>query len=197
MRQNRKIAAIGAVVVGVAIPIISFLMDAIGLGIDIVQGWPTFLVKKTDRFSCELRPDTERGEYVWTVMYDNGKKKQPWLGIVIPMGGGWSPERRCQEIEKRLENFRQDGLVSLGYRDDPNTPQQQVLCVKTKLTADGCPLLMTLDVGTDGYQALRDTTKALRNGRSFYQSANSDFSGESRVVYLETFLAEEDKLAGK
>ncbi|MGD1713061.1 hypothetical protein [Hydrocoleum sp. CS-953] len=44
---------------------------------------------------------------------------------------------------------------------------------------------------------MRDTTKALRNGESFYQSANSGSSGESRVVYLETFLAEEDKLAGK
>ncbi|NET29396.1 MAG: hypothetical protein F6K01_29940 [Okeania sp. SIO1I7] len=172
-------------------------MDAVGLGINIVQGRPTFLVKKTDRFSCEERRDTERGEFVWTVMYDDGKKKQPWLGMVIPMGGGWSPERRCQEIERRLENYRQDGLVFLGYRDDPNTPQQQVLCVKTKLTAYGCPLLMTLDVGTDGYEALRDTTKALRNGKSFYQSANSGYSGESRFVYLETFLAEEDKLAGE
>ena len=150
---------------------------------------------KTDRFSCELRQDTNKE--VWTVMYDNDDKKQPWLGIVITMGGGWSPERRCQEIERRLENFREDGLVSLGYRDDPNTPQQQVLCVKTKSSGENCPLLMTLDVVTDGYQALRATTKALTNEDVYYQSANSDFSGESRVVYLETFLAEEDKLAGK
>ncbi|NES01544.1 MAG: hypothetical protein F6K22_01030 [Okeania sp. SIO2F4] len=130
-------------------------------------------------------------------MYYDGEKKQPWLGMVIPMGGGWTPKRQCQEIEKRLENFRQDGLVFLGYRDNPNTPQQQVLCVKTKLSSDSCPLLITLDVGTDSYQALRDTTKALRNGESCYQSANSNSSGESRVVYLETFLAQEDKLAGK
>ncbi|NEO52391.1 MAG: hypothetical protein F6K54_04440 [Okeania sp. SIO3B5] len=193
MQQNGKIAAIGGVILVVVIPIIGFLMQAVGLGINIVQGWPTFFVKKTDRFSCELRPDTERGKDVWTVMYDDNKSKQPWLGMVIPMGRVWSPERRCQEIEKRLENFREDGLVSLGYRDDPNTPQQQVLCVKTKLSGDGCPLLMTLDVGTDGYQALRDTTKALRNGRSFYQLANSGSSEKSPVVYLETFLAEEDK----
>ncbi len=197
MRRNGKIAAIGAAVVTIGIPVISFLMDAVGLGIDIVQGLPTVFVKKTDRFSCELRQDINKGKEVWTVMYDNGKKKQPWLGMVIPMGGGWSPQRRCQEIEKRLESFRQDGLVSLGYRDDPNTPQQQVLCVKTKLSGDACPLLMTLDVGTDGYQALRATTKALRNGRHFEQSANSGSSRESRVVYLETFLAKEDKLAGK
>ncbi len=163
MRGNGKIAAIGAAVIGVAVPAISFLMDAVGLGIDIVQGLPTVFVKKTDRFSCELRQDTNKGKEVWTVMYDNGKKKQPWLGMVIPMGGGWSPERRCQEIERRLESFRQDGLVSLGYRDDPNTPQQQILCVNTELSGDSCPLLMTLDVGTDGYQALRATTKALKN----------------------------------
>ncbi len=197
MRRNGKIAAIGAAVVGVAIPIISFLMDAVGLGIDIVKGRSTVLVKKADRFSCELRQDTKKGKQVWTVMYENDEKKQPWLGMVITMGGVWSPERRCQEIEKRLENFREDGLVSLGYRDDPNTPQQQVLCVNTELSGDSCPLLMTLDVGTDGYQALRATTKALRNGRYFEQSANSGSSRESRVVYLETFLAKEDKLAGK
>ncbi|MGD1703820.1 COP23 domain-containing protein [Dapis sp. BLCC M229] len=154
-------------------------------------------MKKTDRFSCELRQDTNKGKEVWTVMYDNDKKKQPWLGMVIPMGGGWSPERRCQEIERRLENFREDGLVSLGYRDDPDTPQQQVLCVKTKSSGENCPLLMTLDVGMDGYEAFRATTKALKNEDVFYQSANSGSFGESRVVYLETFLAEEDKLTGK
>ncbi|NER08113.1 MAG: hypothetical protein F6K17_39000 [Okeania sp. SIO3C4] len=117
--------------------------------------------------------------------------------MVIPMGGGWTPERRCKEIEKRLENFRQDGLVSLGYRDDSNTPQQQVLCVKTRLSGDACPLLMTLDVGTDGYEALRETAKALINEDVFYQSANPGSPGKSPVVYLETFLAEEDQLAGR
>ena len=196
MRRNRKIAAIGAAV-GLTISVISLLMDMGNLGINIVRGRSSSVIEITDRFSCELRRDTERGEYVWTVMYDDGNKKQPWLGMVIPMGGVWTPERRCQEIEKRLESFREDGLVSLGYRDDPNTPQQQVLCVKTKLSGESCPLLMTLDVGTDGYQALRHTTKALRNGGSFYQSANSDSSGESLEVSLETFLADEDKLAGR
>ena len=196
MRRNRKIAAIAGAA-GLIISAISLLVDMGNLGINIVRGSSPSIIEKTDRFSCEERRDTERGEFVWTVMYDNDKKKQPWLGMVITMGGGWSPERRCQEIEKRLENFREDGLVSLGYRDDPNTPQQQVLCVKTKSSGENCPLLMTLDVGTDGYEALRATTKALRNGSYFDQSANSDFSGESRVVYLETFLAEEDKLAGK
>ncbi|NEP77295.1 MAG: hypothetical protein F6K39_03385 [Okeania sp. SIO3B3] len=172
-------------------------MSAVSLRIAFLQGWPPFLVRKTDRFSCELRPDTEIGKDVWTVMYDNDKGKQPWLGMVIPMGRGWSPERRCQEIEKRLENFREDGLISLGYRDNPNTPQQQVLCVKTKLSGDGCPLLITLDVGMDGYQALRDITKALRNGTSSYHSSNSDSSRELGKVSLTTLLAEEDKEAGK
>lgn len=195
MRQNRKIVAIvGAA--GLIISAISLLVDMSSLGMNVMQSLSPFLVKKTDRFSCELRPDTERGKDVWTVMYDDGKKKQPWLGMVIPMGGSWTPERRCQEIEKRLENFRQDGLISLGYRDDSHTPQQQVLCVKTNLSGDSCPLLMTLDVDTDGYQALRETTKALRNENIFHQSSNSDFSGESPVVFLEPFLAEEDKLPG-
>ena len=187
MRRNRKIAAIGAAV-GLTISVISLLMDGVGLGINIVQGWPPFLVKKTDRFSCELRQDTNKGKEVWTVMYDNGKKKQPWLGMVISMGGGWTPARRCEKIEERLEYFRKDGLLFLEYRKDPNTPKQRVICVKTKLSGNSCPLLLTLDAGVDGYQAMGDMTKALRNGTTVYQNAegklaNSNFSRESPVVF--------------
>ena len=202
MKRNGKIAGILALIVGTAIPIIGFLMQAVGLGIDIVKGRPTFFVKKTDRFSCELRPDTERRKDVWTVMYDNNKGQQPWLGMVITMGGGWSPERRCQEIEERLEDFRKDGLFSIEYRQDPNAPEQEVICAKTKLSGDSCPLLLTLDVGVDGYKELREMTEALRNGTTVYQNsegklANSNFSRESPVVYLQPFLAKEDRLAGK
>ena len=202
MQQNGKIAGIGTVVLVVLIPILGILIDAVGLGIDIRQSWPTFFVKKTDRFSCELRPDTNKGEEVWTVMYDNGKKKLPWLDMVIPMGGGWSPAKRCEEVERRLEYFRKDGLDSLEYRKDPKTPEQEVICVKTKLSGDSCPLLLTLDVGVDGYQAMGDMTKALRTGKTVEQNskgklANSNFSKESPVVYLQPFLAKEDRLAGK
>ncbi|NEQ41864.1 MAG: hypothetical protein F6K40_39070 [Okeania sp. SIO3I5] len=177
-------------------------MDGVSLGIDIVQGWPRFLVKKTDRFSCELQPNAERKEDVWTVVYDNDKGKQPWLGMVISMGGGWTPAKRCEAIEERLEDYRKDGLLSLYYRNDPNTPGQQVICAKTKLSGDGCPLLLTLNKEVDGYTALGDITKALWDGTSVYhngdgKSVNSDFSRESPVIHLQPFLATEDRLVEK
>ncbi|NET43299.1 MAG: hypothetical protein F6K15_15945 [Okeania sp. SIO2B3] len=177
-------------------------MSAVSLRIAFLQGWPRFLVKKTDRFSCQLQPDEKRKKDVWTVMYDDNKAKQPWLGIVKSMGEDWDPAERCGEIEKRLENYRKDGIISLEYRQDPNTPKQEVICAKTELSGDGCPLLLTLDVGVDGYNALREMTEALRSSETFDQnsegkSANSNFSKESPVVYLQPFLAKEDRLAGR
>lgn len=202
MEQNGKIAGIGALILVVVIPIISLLIDGVSLGIDIAQGWPRLFVKKTDRFSCELKSDAERKKNVWTVMYDNNKGKQPWLGIVIPLGRDWTPAERCERIEERLEDYRKDGLLSLDYRNDPDTPEQQVICAKTQLSGNGCPLLLTLDEGVDGYTALRDMTEAFRNSTTVYhntdgQSANSDFSRESPVIYLQPFLAKEDRLVKK
>ena len=155
------------------------------------------LVKET-RFWCEQRLDN--GKDIWTVMYDNDKgTPQPWLGMVIPMGGGWTEANRCDAIANRLENFRQDGLQKIDFRSDPNTPRQEVICVKTKLSGEGCPLLLTLDVGADGYEALRDITQGLRNGAIVYQndgdalSANARFSRESPIIYLTPYLAAEDR----
>lgn len=169
--------------------------------------WVTFaeskeeklVVEKTDRFWCELKLDPNRGKDIWTVMYDNDKGIQPWLGMVIPMGGGWTEAKRCDAIADRLENFRQDGLQAIDFRSDPNTPRQEVICVKTQLSGEGCPLLLTLDVDVDGYGALRDITGGLRKGAIVYQSdsdavaANSRFSRESPIIYLTPYLAAEDR----
>ncbi|MEM1168782.1 MAG: COP23 domain-containing protein [Cyanobacteria bacterium P01_H01_bin.35] len=205
MRLNRNVVAVAGVGVGVGVASliisgISLLVDIGSLGINAFQSRSPYLVKKTDRFSCELQPDAEKD--VWTVMYDDNKVKQPWLGIVKSMGEDWHPAERCGEIERRLENYRKDGLFSLEYRQDPNTPKQQVICAKTKLSGDGCPLLLTLDVGVDGYEALREMTEALRSSKTFDQNsegklANYNFSEESPVIYLQPFLAKEDRLAGK
>ncbi|MEM1170631.1 MAG: COP23 domain-containing protein [Cyanobacteria bacterium P01_H01_bin.35] len=203
MRLNQNTVAVAGIGVGVAgliIAGISLLVDMGSLGLNVVQSQPSsnVRVKQTDRFSCELREETN----IWTVMYDNGKKKQPWLEIEKTMGGGWSTPRRCDKIQERLEYYRKDGLLSLEYRNDPNTPKQQVICAKTKLNNNGCPVLLTLDVGVDGYKALSDMTKALWNGETVQQNtegklANSNFSRDLPVVYLQPFLTKEDRLAGK
>ena len=171
----------------------SFIFDLISFR----NGLPQLIVKKTDRFSCELRMDNNKGKDVWTVIYDNDKRVQPWLGIVIPMGGGWTPAKRCEEIERRLENYRQDGLVALFYHTDPNTPGQEVICAKTRTNGNNCSLVLTLDVRVDGYGALRDMTEALLTGDTVYHNdkaiaANSEFSRKSPFIYLEPYLALED-----
>ncbi|MDE5096662.1 MAG: COP23 domain-containing protein [Trichodesmium sp. St11_bin5] len=197
MEENGKILGIGAVIVAVVIPIMGLFMDIVGFGIDLAQVWPaSLLIKKTDRFSCELQDNTK----VWTVMYDGDQGKKPWLGIVKKMGGGWTTARRCEEVERRLEYLRKHGLYTLEYRKDPNTPLQEVICAKTLKSGNNCPLLLTLDQGVDGYQALVDMTNALFSDETFEQNsearlANSNFSRELPVVYLEPFLAKEDRLA--
>lgn len=200
MKNNRKIKGIAAAV-GIVISIIGLLLDAVGITIDIVQGKPTLLIKKTNRFYCELVQDTKQGQEVWTVTYDDDQSKKPWLGIVIPMGGGWSPAKRCEEIQRRLENFREHGILSLEYRKDPNTQKQEVICVNTKLSTN-CPLLLTLDVGIDGYKALGEMTTALRRRTIVYHGTKGklkspNFSRKSPVIYLEPLLAKEDSLAGQ
>ncbi len=171
----------------------SFILDIISFR----NGSPQLIVKKSDRFSCELRMDTTRGKDVWTVIYDSDKRIQPWLGIVIPMGGGWTPARRCEEIERRLDNYRQDGLVALFSRTVLNTPGQEVICAKTLSNGNNCSLVLTLNVGVDGYVALQDMTEALRTGETVYHSdeaiaSNSQFSPQSPFIYLEPYLALED-----
>ncbi|MGD1699052.1 hypothetical protein [Dapis sp. BLCC M229] len=107
MRLNQNTVAVAGVGVGVAgliIAAISLLIDMGSLGIKLMPSLPPsdVTVTKTDSFSCELREETN----IWTVMYDNGKKKQPWLEIVISMGEDWYPPRRCEKIQERLEYFR-------------------------------------------------------------------------------------------
>lgn len=200
MRNVKKITGISAAV-SIVISIIGLLLDVVGLSIDIVQGRPTLLIKKTDRFYCELLQDTKKGKAVWTVTYDHDKSKKPWLGIDITMGGGWSRPKRWEEIQRRLENFRDDGILSLEYRKYLNTPKQEVICVNTKLSSN-CLLLLTLDLEIDGYKALEKMTKALGYGTTVYhndqeKSVNSNFSRESPVISLSPFLAKEDWLAGQ
>jgi hypothetical protein len=62
------------------------------------------------RFTC----DYVDGEY--TVMYNPENQNDnayPWA-IPSALGGGWTPERRCNEITSRLESYRADGLLEMS-----------------------------------------------------------------------------------
>jgi hypothetical protein len=183
--------------------VLSLLVAVVGAGIAYTQGWPPLLFGKDARFSCQLQPDTQRVGDVWTVMYRHDKGQQPWLKIVTTLGGGYDPLKRCEEISERLNGYRKDGLIKLAYRDEPKTPNQYVICAKTKLSGEGCPLVLTLKKGseTEAYNAMRDMTENLLNGTGVYQNSEGKqvvpkFSPSSPEIDLTPFLAEEDRIAG-
>ncbi|WP_449418284.1 COP23 domain-containing protein [Phormidium nigroviride] len=93
------------------------------------------------RFTCEL----DNGKS--TVMYhpqSQPNQSYPWA-IPSDLGGGWSSERRCGEISRRLESYRPDGLEELrtgvenGY---------SVICVTTEKNPD-CRIVLTVPPGED------------------------------------------------
>jgi hypothetical protein len=69
-------------------------------------------------------------------------RSYPWA-VPRPMGDGWTPERRCQEISYRLESYRPDGLVELTTGRENN---YDVLCVTTQ-RIPSCRILLTIPLG--------------------------------------------------
>lgn len=99
------------------------------------------------RFSCQV----VNGQY--TVMYNPQSQPgqyYPWASPTA-MGGGWSPDRRCNEISRRLEFYRPDGLLELqtGVENGYNT-----VCVTTE-AVPSCRIVLTVPRGQDPV-ALRD-----------------------------------------
>ena len=100
------------------------------------------------RFTC----DYVNGEY--TVMYNpesQGSNSYPWA-IPTALGGGWSAERRCNEITNRLESYRADGLLemSTGRENGYDT-----VCVTTQIDPTDCRIVLTVPPGQDP-QVTRD-----------------------------------------
>lgn len=93
------------------------------------------------RFFCQ--PDN--GEYM--VMYSPQSqpgKMYPWAAPGS-MGGGWSADLRCNEISRRLEFYRPDGLVELrtAVENGYNT-----VCVTTEQVPE-CRIVLTVPEGQD------------------------------------------------
>lgn len=101
------------------------------------------------RFTC----DYVDGEY--TVMYypesQGSGSAYPWA-IPSALGGGWTPERRCNEITARLESYRADGLLemSTGVENGYDT-----VCVTTQVDPTDCRIVLTVPPGQDP-QVTRD-----------------------------------------
>lgn len=99
------------------------------------------------RFACEVMD----GENI--VMYrPEGQQGQSYeWAKPSTLGGGWTPERRCGEISRRLESYRPDGLDELRVGIENN---YDVLCVTTQANSD-CRIVLTVPPGQDPV-AIRD-----------------------------------------
>lgn len=93
------------------------------------------------RFACEQ----VSGQY--TVMYHPQSQPNQSFAWATPsaMGTAWSPERRCNEISRRLESYRPDGLVEL--RTDVENGYNTV-CVTTE-AVPSCRIVFTVPPGQD------------------------------------------------
>ena len=112
---------------------------------------PAPATEETDdgpRFTCEL----QNGQY--TVMYapvSQPGQAYPWA-VPEDMGSSWPAERRCNEISRRLEEYRPDGLVEL--QNDVENGYNTV-CVTTEAVG-GCRIVFTVPPGQDP-QITRDS----------------------------------------
>jgi hypothetical protein len=96
---------------------------------------------KTARFSCQVRD----GQYM--VVYQPKSQPQKFFPWAAPsaMGDGWSPERRCNEISRRLELYRPDGLVEMRTSVENG---YNVICATTDKNS-ACRIVLTVPNGQD------------------------------------------------
>ena len=100
------------------------------------------------RFMCELMANQS------TVTYhpvDRPGDKYAWA-VPSTMGSNWNAGRRCNEIARRLEEYRRDGLKEL--RTDVRN-QYNTVCVTTEKNS-ACRIVFTVPQGQDAI-ATRDS----------------------------------------
>lgn len=93
------------------------------------------------RFACQVN----NGEY--TVMYlpeSQPNQAYPWA-VPQDLGSAWPAQRRCEEISRRLESYRPDGLLELqtGVENGYN-----IVCVTTQAVPT-CRIVFTVPPGQD------------------------------------------------
>jgi len=93
------------------------------------------------RFACQ----SVNGQY--TVMYYPESQPNQAYAWAVPgqLGGGWTAERRCSEISRRLESYRPDGLQELrtGMENGYN-----IICATTQRDST-CRIVLTVPPGQD------------------------------------------------
>lgn len=108
---------------------------------EVTPGETATTTAEQPRFACEL----QEGQY--TVVYhpeSQPGQAYPWAKP-SQLGGGWTPQLRCQEISRRLEFYRPDGLLEMRTAVENN---YNTVCVTTQKNAD-CRIVLTVPPGED------------------------------------------------
>lgn len=144
---------------------------------------------ESPRFSCQV----QNGQHV--VMYhpkSQPGKSFPWA-IPSNMGGGWSADRRCQEISRRLEAYRPDGLLEMRTSTENG---YNIVCATTEKNPT-CRIVFTVPPNQDP-TATRDRVFAnLTTADSGQQTTGvNTLVGSNRLtphsLYLKPFLDPSD-----
>lgn len=163
------------------------------------------------RFTCQWNG----GQY--KVMYHPESRPNEFFPWATPkaMGGGWTEERRCVEISRRLEEYRPDGLTQMqtsaenGYNTVCATTQRNSTCriiftvppgqdpVKTRdLVFQN---LTTADGGqqTQGINTLVDQSQAAWLGQIIQDLSTLGSRVASNAINLRPFLDPADGGTGE
>ncbi len=137
------------------------------------------VVETKPRFTCEINQGQP------TVMYHPPSQPNQAYAWATPieLGGGWTPERRCAEISRRLEFYRPDGLLELqtGRENGYHT-----VCATT--SADNrCRIVLTVPPGEDP-EWIRDRVfqnLTIANSGETTQAVTTFVEGQTQPTWLE------------
>nr|WP_290226478.1 COP23 domain-containing protein [Trichocoleus desertorum] len=131
-------------------------------------------VANRPRFTCEML----NGQY--TVVYhpeSRPSESYPWA-TPSQLGGGWTPQARCQEISRRLELYRPDGLQEMRTAVENN---YNTVCVTTEKNSS-CRIVLTVPPNQDPLTTRDRVFQNLTIADSGQQTqAANTFVGSSRV----------------
>jgi hypothetical protein len=159
-------------------------------------------ISTEQRFSCQIQNGRP------TVMYQPKSQQGQFFPWAVPsvMGGGWSSERRCNEIARRLEQYRPDGLLEMqtGMENGLN-----VVCATTDRNPN-CRIVLTVPEGRNpttirdqvfGNLATADSGQATVGVNTFVEGnrsslggllSRSNFNRRSNGIELKPFLDTND-----
>ncbi|MCG6138398.1 MAG: COP23 domain-containing protein [Nostoc sp. LLA-1] len=149
---------------------------------------PSSPINTATRFSCQFY----NGQY--TVMYQPQNipgQFFPWAAPAA-LGGGWSPQRRCEAIASRLELYRPDGLQELQTAVENN---ENTVCVTTEANGS-CRIVLTVPRGQDPFVVRNSVFQNLTTADSGQQTIAVNTYGDRRGGVTELYNLGRSLLGG-